>query len=658
MTPKAEESFGRTGRTRSRADTAALLTGVTAATGLFYLAMRGGGYELTARAEVGLLAWWAVAVLGVLGVVPVGKPGRSAFVMLGAMAALAAWTAIAIIWSPSAERGMVEVERVLTLGGILALAVLATPPRHAKALLWGVAAAIVAVAAIGILSQLRKGWFPDYGTAEDLGGQVLVRLSYPLRNWNGLAEMFAMGGALLTGLGAVSRKPRWAALACAVLPVLVLASYLTLSRTGIGCALVALLVVIALHPLRRQVAVITTIGLITGTLAVGVVAAIPGASEGGASGVEAASIIVVLLLCCLLSAWLLTALGRYGALSWIQRLGSGLDRGTVKILKAAAVIGTAALVLFAIPSLLNGWSEFKKPDTPGASADRYTSATGSGRYQWWSLAVEAGAENPLTGAGPGTFEFVWAEDGTIPGYVRDAHSLYLESFGELGVIGLLLALTLVATPLIRSVRGSFGGSGRIERGTFAASSGAMAAFALAAGFDWAWETTALTAAFMLVAAGALRLGGSEETAESTPRGRGIVGRVALAVSGLVAVVVISIPLTMQRALDRSASELRAGNLQAALDEAGEAGRIEPFAASPLIAQTVVYESAGDYRAALDTAREAVRRESTNWQTWYLLARIQRWLDDDAAAAISYQRAVDLNPRSERLSMPYEESTLR
>jgi len=374
--------------------------------------------------------------------------------------------------------------------------------------------------------------------------------------------------------------------------------------------------------------------------------------------VEAASIIVVLLLCCLLSVWLLTALGRYGALFWVQRLGSGLDRGTARILKAAAAVGATALVLFAIPSLLNAWSEFKKPDTPGARADRYPSATGSGRYQWWSLAVEAGAENPLTGAGPGTFEFRWAEDGTIPGYVRDAHSLYLESFGELGVIGLLLALTLVATPLIRSVRGSFGGPGRIERGAFAASAGAMAAFALAAGFDWAWETTALTAAFMLVAAGTLRLGGPEAAAGSTPSGRGIAGRVALAACGLIAVVVISIPLTMQRSLDRSASELRAGNLQAALDEAGEAGRIEPFAASPLIAQTVVYESAGDYRAALETVREAVRRESTNWQTWYLLARIQRWLGDDAAAASSYQRAVDLNPRSERLSVPYEESTLR
>ena len=658
MTPEAGESFEKSGVARLNRNTGALLTCLIAAAGLFYLAMRGGGYELTARAEIGLVVWWLVAVLGALGVIPAGRPNRSSLVMLGAMAALAAWTAIAIIWSPSAERGMIELERVLTLGGILTLGVLATPPRYARALLWGVAAAIVAVAAIGILSQLRKGWFPDYGTAEDLGGQVLVRLSYPIRNWNGLAEMFAMGGALLVGLGAVARRPRWAALACAAIPLLVLASYLTLSRTGIGCALLALLMVLVLHPLRRQVGVIAFVGLVTGTLAVGVTAAIPGASEGGASGGEAAAIIVVTLLCCALAAALLIGLGRHGALAWLQGLGRGLDPKTKRIFKAAGAVAAVAVVLFAIPSLINGWSEFKKPETPGASAERYTTATGSGRYQWWSVAVDTGLDEPSTGAGPGTYEFIWAQKGTIPGFVRDAHSFYLESFGELGVIGLLLALALIFIPLARSVRGSLGSGGRIERGAFAAAAGGITAFALAAAFDWAWETTALSAAFMLVAAGALRLGGSEDAAPKPRQKRRIAPRVGLAVVGLVAVVVISIPLSMQRALDSSASELSRGKLQSALDRAGEAASIEPYAASPLIAQTVVYESAGDYESALKTAEEATRREPTNWQTWYLLARIQRWLGNDAAALAAYERAVALNPRSDRLEKPYEEATLR
>ena len=636
----------------------AVLTGLIAAAGLFYLAMRGGGYELTARAEIGLITWWLVAVLGALGVLPVGRPGRAALVMLGALAALAIWTAIAIIWSPSAERGMVEIERVLTLGGILTLATLATPPRHARALLWGVAAAIVAVAAIGILSQVRKGWFPDYGTAEDLGGQVLVRLSYPIRNWNGLAEMFAMGAALLTGLGAVARRPRWAALACAGVPLLVVGSYLTLSRTGVGCAVIALAVVLALHPLRRQVAVIGLIGILAGTLAVGFIGAIPGASEGGANGGEAAAIIVVVALCCALAAGLLTGLGRYGALVWLQRLGSGLDDKTRRILRASGVIAAIAIVAFAVPSLISGWSEFKRADTPGASAERYTTATGSGRYQWWSVAVDAGAEQPLTGAGPGTFEFVWSENGTIPGFVRDAHSLYLESFGELGVIGLLCALALVLTPLLASSKRALGNGGRVERGAAAAAAGSIAAFALAAGFDWAWETTALAAAFMLVSAGALRLGDGGAGSRMTNGGPGIARRIGLGLAGLVAVVVISIPLSMERSLERSANELKRGNLQGALDQAVGAARTAPWAASPLIAEALVYESAGDYESALERAKEATRRESTNWQTWYVLARIQRWLGDDAAALEAYERAVELNPRSERLDRPYGEATLR
>lgn len=655
MTRKAKESFARPGVSRSAAKRGSLLTGTIAAAGLFYLAMRGGGYELTARAEVGLIVWWLVAVLGGLGVLPAGRPGRSSLVTLGAMAALAAWTAIAIVWSPSAERGMVEVERVLTLGGILALAVLATPPRHARALLWGVAAAIVAVAAIGILSQLRKGWFPDYGTAEDLGGQVLIRLSYPIRNWNGLAEMFAMGGALLVGLGAVARHPRWAALACGGIPLLVVGSYLTLSRTGVGCALLALIVVLALHPLRRQVAAIAFVGVIAGMPAVGLIAAIPGASEGSASAVEAAVIIVVTLTTCAVAAGLLIGLARFGVLAWLQRLGGGLDRKTARILRAAAWVTAVAVVLAALPALIGAWNQFKQADTPGASVERYTTATGSGRYQWWSAALDAGLNEPLTGNGPGTYEFIWAENGNIPGFVRDAHSLYLESFGELGVIGLLCVLALVVAPLGTSASRALRGRGRIERGAAAAASGAISAFALAAAFDWAWETTALSAAFMLVAAGGLRLGDREGEAKNGPR---IGARVALGLIGLVAVVVISIPLSMQRSLERSAADLSAGNLQSALDHAAAAALTEPYAASPLTAETLVYESAGDYESALRTARQATQRESTNWQTWYVLARIQRWLGNDEAALAAYEKAVDLNPRSERLDRPFEESTLR
>src|SRR5215213_9917071 len=37
---------------------------------VFYLALRGGGYDLIVRSEVGLLAWWGVLLLAIVGLIP------------------------------------------------------------------------------------------------------------------------------------------------------------------------------------------------------------------------------------------------------------------------------------------------------------------------------------------------------------------------------------------------------------------------------------------------------------------------------------------------------------------------------------------------------------------------------------------------------------
>src|SRR5207244_7931370 len=71
--------------------------------------------------------------------------------------------------------------------------------------------------------------------------------------------------------------------------------------------------------------------------------------------------------------------------------------------------------------------------------------------------------------------------------VLDAHSLYIEVLGELGVIGLLLVLGIFATPLL-ALR-------RVTRTPLtAAAAGAYAAYVLHAGLDWDWEVPAVTPA--------------------------------------------------------------------------------------------------------------------------------------------------------------------
>ena len=102
----------------------------------------------------------------------------------------------------------------------------------------------------------------------------------------------------------------------------------------------------------------------------------------------------------------------------------------------------AALVVGVPAKVDDAWTEFK---TPGGVAEegssRFQSFSGNNRYQYWEAAVEQNATRPLTGRGSGTFEY-WTNRSTeTSGFVRDAHSLYLETLGELGIVGLVLLVS-------------------------------------------------------------------------------------------------------------------------------------------------------------------------------------------------------------------------
>ena len=67
------------------------------------------------------------------------------------------------------------------------------------------------------------------------------------------------------------------------------------------------------------------------------------------------------------------------------------------------------------------------------------SAGSSGRWQQWGSAIDEFESAPGLGRGAGSYEAWWAQHGTLQGFVKDAHSLYLESLGELGIVGFLLS---------------------------------------------------------------------------------------------------------------------------------------------------------------------------------------------------------------------------
>jgi O-antigen ligase len=116
----------------------------------------------------------------------------------------------------------------------------------------------------------------------------------------------------------------------------------------------------------------------------------------------------------------------------------------------------------------------------------------------WGVALDAFAAHPVTGVGTSSFAVEWLREREETDRALDAHSLYIETLAELGLVGgLLLAafLAVVVAGIVAAARAA------PRDPVVVAGTAAVAAFAVHAGFDWDWEMPALgITALVLVAA--------------------------------------------------------------------------------------------------------------------------------------------------------------
>ena len=109
------------------------------------------------------------------------------------------------------------------------------------------------------------------------------------------------------------------------------------------------------------------------------------------------------------------------------------------------------------------------------------------RPAYWDVALADASEHVVLGSGAGSFDDYWLEHRPIPAYVRDAHSLYLETVAELGIVGLALLLVALGAPLVAAARAR-------ENRLVATAAAAYVAFLVHAGLDWDWEMPVTTIA--------------------------------------------------------------------------------------------------------------------------------------------------------------------
>ncbi len=166
------------------------------------------------------------------------------------------------------------------------------------------------------------------------------------------------------------------------------------------------------------------------------------------------------------------------------------------------------------------WDEFKSVghlETQSTYvATHLSSGSGSGRYQFWSAALDAFKAHPLDGIGAGGYEAYWHQHGSLAVPVRDAHSLFLESMAELGIVGLLLILGFLGVAIVSGARR---GPTSARGAALGAALAVLATGIVSAAIDWTWE---LPACFGLVVLAAALLTGpatlDAEAALRPPRG--------------------------------------------------------------------------------------------------------------------------------------------
>ena len=519
------------------------------------------------------------------------------------------WGGLSALWSLSAASTIRELERnVVYVSAALLLLVVGrrslVPP-----LLAGTLVGIVAVCSYALATRL----LPDrLGVYDATSG---YRLSEPVGYWNGLGLLAAIGVIVALSFAARGARPQAQALSAMSLLILVPTLYFTFSR-GSWIALAAgLAVAIAVDPRRLQL-LATALALAPApALGVWIASKQEALTHESAlfraatqQGHHLALVLLALAPIAAALAVLVSSLSRRALLSPRTFRASNIALGVIVVV---SVVATVAAYGGPVHLAERAGEKFAEP-LPVIKGDlnaRLFSLSGTGRQALWRVAWDDTPRHPLIGSGAGTFEPVWYERRRVEHTVRDAHSLYLETLAELGVVGLALLAGALGAPLVAGVRAR-----RLP--LVPPALGAYTAYLAHAGADWDWELAGVTLLAIIVGGACLA---SVEPDDSQPvlgkAMRGVVLFGALAVSAFALVSLVG-----NQALVAGREALGHGNLVSAERQAKLSARLLPWSPDPWVTIGDAQLASGDTPAAQRSYKRAIGKDPGNWLLWRDLAQ--------------------------------------
>jgi hypothetical protein len=647
-------------RIRSVAFSPSLLIPLSVATIVFVAAYDNASYSLPSRNTLAIAVWWTVIIGAALRTLTLEGVTRASLVIGGLIAALCTWTFASVFWAPSAENAFNEFNRVSLFLAIFVFTTLAV--RRGSILRWcdGLAIGISLVALVALTSRFFPGSFSDQGLGTFLHS-LAPRLSFPLGYWNGLAIFVALGLPLLLRIATSSVKPVVRGLAVAPIPAIASVVFLASSRGGIVTGFVGVVVFLLLTERRWVASAALLWGAVGSAIAIVVLDSYNELVNGplGTRLVERegrSATLIVALSCVFAGAGY--AAGREATSRLAQRRTfrpkPWLGRATVALVVGIFVLGIAA------SHPVRQFQAFERPPgiipTSDFAAKHLRSGSGSGRWQFWAASIDQWESHPLLGNGAGSYEAWWTKHmpADYPQPAKDAHSLYIESLGELGIPGFALALSLALAGIGIGVRRSLRSAGE-RRVALATLTAVFAAFSVATGIDWMWELTVvaglgIVALALLSSAAATAQSPPQLVSDTSERRYARQRRFGLGVAALIGVWLLicaqGIPLLSQlRIKDSQAYDRNGGKATEALQAAMDARNLQPWASGPYLQLALVSENEGLIDRAHGWIESAIARDSTNWQLWLVAARLDVKLGDIRGAEQSLNRAKSLNPKS-------------
>jgi O-antigen ligase len=294
-------------------------------------------------------------------------------------------------------------------------------------------------------------------------------------------------------------QPLRAAAAFAAVP-LALGVYLTYARGALAALGVGVLVLLALAPaVRAQLRAIVTVGL-AGLAAVLVANGLPTVKSLSERDTGDGLL--------MLAALVVLSIAAAAIAPRAPRLH--LPVPSLPVSRPATVLGITAMLLVLgglVIAAFEGKPEGTSP-VPGADPSRLGSID-TNRYLYWEEAGATFADHPLVGIGTGGFIVEWLKVRNRADASGDAHSFYLETAAELGLVGVVCLLMFLAGVAIATAR-----LYRLDPGGATGIAAGLSAWAFHAGLDWDWEMPAVSLLALVLASAAIAW--SEQTSRAAP----------------------------------------------------------------------------------------------------------------------------------------------